>query len=153
MQNIENSRTQKMRERMAVLHERGQCFFCKEGQELFEKVNLFKTDLWYVTINDAPYPGAEKHVMAVPVRHLTTPEDLTHDERNDFFDTVIPWLRKEYGMDGLSCLFRFGNTKRTGATLHHLHFHCIEGAERKDQNHEPVFAVVGFKSDNPQKSA
>jgi ATP adenylyltransferase len=145
MQDINNSRSEEMRRRMLLLRERGHCLFCEEGLKLLEKTKIHESQHWYVTMNDAPYAGATTHIMAVPNRHIKDPEELTSEELHELFQSVIPWLRKELGMQGLSGLFRFGRTERTGATIHHLHFHFIEGVDRIDTNHPPVMAVVGFK--------
>jgi diadenosine tetraphosphate (Ap4A) HIT family hydrolase len=147
MQDINNSRSDEMRRRMVLLRENNLCLFCQEGFNLLEKTKLFECKHWYVTINDAPYAGATTHVMAVPHRHIADPEELTADELHELFQVVIPWLRKELGMQGLSGIFRFGRTQRTGATIHHLHFHFVEGVDRVDLHHPPVWAVVGFKPD------
>jgi diadenosine tetraphosphate (Ap4A) HIT family hydrolase len=145
MQDIDNTRSNEMKRRMLILREQGLCLFCEEGMKLMEKIKLYQGNFWFVTINDAPCEGAAIHVMAVPNRHITNPEELTTEEFHELFQVVIPWLRKELGMQGLSGLFRFGNTKRTGSTIHHLHFHFIEGVDRASFDHEPVWAVVGFK--------
>lgn len=147
MQDINNSRTEEMRQRMLLLKEKGWCLFCTEGMDLLEKTKMFEGEHWYVTVNDAPYTGAITHVMAVPNRHIKDPEELRTEELHELFQVVIPWLRKELGMQGLSGLFRFGRTQRTGATIHHLHFHFVEGVDRVDLNHPPVWVVVGFKAD------
>lgn len=146
MQDIKNSRTPEMRRRMKLLQERGICAFCKEGMNFLEKTELYSGQLWFVTINDAGYEGSVTHVMAVPRRHIRDPEELTLEELHEFFRVVIPWARNELKMEGVAALFRFGRTERTGATIHHLHVHFIEGVDRVDLNHPPVFAVVGFKA-------
>ena len=152
MQDIRNSRSEEMKRRMLLLHEKGLCLFCEDGFHLMEKIKLFEGKGWYVTLNDEKYKGAVNHLMAVPTRHIKHPSDLTPDERNELFDTVIPWLEKVYGMQGISGVFRFGKTERTGATIHHLHFHFIEGVDRVTQDQEPIFAVVGFKPTTPQST-
>ncbi len=145
MQDINNSHSEAMTQRMLLLREKGWCIFCEEGFSLFEKKKLYSGKFWYVTANDNPYAGAVTHVMAVTNRHVANPEELTLEELTELFQAVIPWLRKEFGMQGLSGLFRFGDTRRTGATIHHLHFHFIEGIDKESHDHEPVWAVVGFK--------
>lgn len=146
MQDLSNTRSSEMRERMVLLQENGWCLFCQQGFTLMKKTKLHDGKHWYVTVNDAAYQGATTHVMAVPNRHITDPVEMTTEELVELFQVVIPWLRKELNMKGLSGLFRFGDTKRTGSTIHHLHFHFVEGEERVDHHHPPVWAVVGFQT-------
>lgn len=151
-QDIANAREEHQRENMQALSDAGKCLFCPDGLPFAEKQPIFRGEFWYVKPNDYPYEGAVTHVMAVPNRHIMNPEELTQDELFELFQVIIPWLRTELEMEGLSCLFRFGNTKRTGATIHHLHVHFIEGAERSSSSHPPIFAVVGFKTINSNNS-
>ena len=145
MQDLSNSRSIEMRQRMELLAGQGQCYFCKEGQNLFEKTPLHEGRYWYVTYNDSPYKGAVTHVMVVPKRHLTQPEELTGDELVELYQLMIPWLRENLQIQGASALFRFGDTKLTGATLQHFHVHFIHGVERSGPGHSPIWAVVGFQ--------
>lgn len=144
-QDISNTRDDLMRQRMLLLSERGHCFFCPEGQELFEKEKLHEGVYWYISESDSPYKGSVTHVMAVPKRHITLPEELTANELVELMHEMIPWMKENLNMSGISGVFRFGNTKITGATLHHLHFHFITGVERSNKDHPPIWAVVGFQ--------
>lgn len=113
---------------------------------LTKKKILFRGDNWFVTPNDFPYSGSKTHVLVVPVRHVITPKKLYTNELIELFSIIIPWLEKELGISGMTALFRFGDTKKTGATIHHLHVHFIEGVEKSSPDHIPITAVVGFKS-------
>lgn len=144
-QDIENTRSVEMYRRMQILENRGHCYFCEEGQKLFEKVPIHTGKHWYVTDNDNPYKGAVTHVMVVPHRHITLPDELNPDELHELYHEMIPWLREKLQIKGASALFRFGDTKLTGATLHHFHVHFIHGVERSGPGHSPIWAVVGFK--------
>lgn len=151
LQNIANTRSEEMHRRMLMLQERGHCFFCSEGQELFKKVHLFDSEDWYVAHNDAPLPGSVTHVIAVPRRHVLIPSDLTALERNELFDSIIPWVMEKLDMPGASIFFRIGDTTITGSTLCHLHVHLVRGVQRRDSDHKPIFAVVGFRADDNPK--
>ncbi len=144
-QDINNTRSDKMRERMFLLEKRGYCYFCEEGQTLFEKSPLHVGEYWYVTESDSPYKGAVMHIMVVPKRHITLPDELTANELVELTQKMIPWTRDNLNIRGASALFRFGDTKLTGATLHHFHIHLIHGVEKSDINHQPIWAVVGFQ--------
>lgn len=145
MQDIANSRMGRQREEMEKLAKSGECLFCPGGLRLLKKPIHFTGKYWYVAPNDFPYEGTTLHLVVAPHRHITSPEELTAEELGELFSEITPRLRREFGLDGCSALFRFGNTRRTGATIHHLHIHFIQGAERQSQDHEPIWAVVGFK--------
>ena len=149
MQNIENARSQQQKEDMEKLAEANACLFCKEGLTLTNKRVLFKGTHLYITPNDFPYKGVVHHVMVVPKRHIITPEEMTSEEYEELFTVMLPWLRENLKMDGCSGLFRFGNTKRTGATINHFHIHFISGAEKESKDHEPIMTLVGYKNTQP----
>lgn len=145
MQNIDNSRDEDQKRKMVLLQEKGLCMFCEEGFTFLGKEKIFEGKTWYVTKNDYPYTGSAHHIMAVPIRHLESPEAFTATELFELCSIVIPFLKTDLGMQGFGCFFRFGDTKKTGATQQHLHLHFVEGVDRESKDHPPIFAVVGFQ--------
>ncbi len=145
MQDVENVRSKAQLESMEKVKAAGVCLFCDEGMVILRKRKLLETTSWFVTDNDFPYDGAVNHVLAIPKRHVTKPEELTDAELMELFRELSPLVQKEFALDGYTLLFRAGNTKKTGATLHHLHIHFINGVEKTHKDHPKVVATVGYQ--------
>lgn len=145
MQDVENVRSKAQLESMEKVKAAGACLFCDEGMAILGKRKLLETTSWFVTDNDFPYEGAVNHVLAIPKRHVTKPEELTDPELMELFRELSPLVQKEFMLDGYTLLFRAGNTKKTGATLHHLHIHFINGVEKTHKDHPKVVATVGYQ--------
>lgn len=144
-QDIGNARLPAQAQNMQALAEAGKCLFCPGGLPFAKQQPVFQGMYWYVKPNDFPYKGAQVHVMAVPHRHVTMPNELSIDELEELYKVVIPWLQQSHGLQGCSGLFRFGDTRYTGATIHHFHMHFIQGDQKADGETEPLFALVGYK--------
>lgn len=144
-QDIGNARSFDQAQNMRALAAAGKCLFCSDGLTFAEKQPVFQGVYWYVKPNDYPYKGAKIHVMAVPRRHVTLPNELTLDELQELYQIVIPWLQQSHELQGCSGLFRFGDTRYTGATIHHFHMHFIQGEQKAEGETEPLFALVGYK--------
>ena len=122
---------------MQLLVEAGLCYFCKQGSE--EEKTLPETwyegKRWYVMKNDFALPGSVHHYLLVPRRHITRSFDLSHIERREQ-GNLEKMLANNLKVSGYSMFVRNGDTKPTGATLTHLHYHFLVGGPKPES--EPI---------------
>jgi ATP adenylyltransferase len=86
---------------------------------------LYRGKLCYLVLNRYPYnPG---HVLAVPFREVADLENLTDDERNELFATVVrakKALQKVMHPDGFNIGINQGSASGAGIPTH-LHMHIV----------------------------
>ena len=100
---------------------------------------IHRTRLSYLVLNRFPYnPG---HLLAVPLREISSLEELTPAERVDLFDTIIfaqQVLTKAVNPDGFNVGFNLGRAV-AGGSIAHLHGHIVPRWDG-DSNFMPVLA-------------
>jgi ATP adenylyltransferase len=143
MQDIANAKSDEQRRDMQALEAAKVCLFCPQGLSLKDKRVFHRGEHWYVTPNDFPYDGTKVHVMIVPNRHLLSFTDLSSEEILEL-PKMLGWVNREFGIEGASMFARYGNTRYTGATIHHFHLHVAQGTEKSEKT-KPIFALIGYK--------
>ena len=150
---IRNARDPEQIRRMKALQEKDLCYFCKQGSEEEKTlpVTIKEGAYWYVMANDFPLEGSIHHYLIVPRRHIANTFDLMTYERHEQV-ALEEWLLKTFLPDvtGYSSFVRSGDTKVTGATLTHLHYHYLVGGPRpkgeiKMESETVVPVVLAFK--------
>lgn len=138
-------RDPKYREHLERIEESGECPFCPERLHAEHPNPIFAdNDLWQATDNAYPYEGATNHVLLIPRQHIETVSDMdgnTWLAMKDIVEKVVD----QRCIKGAAFLMRFGATSHTGASVHHLHAHVINGVERVDGS-KLILALVGFAS-------
>lgn len=138
--NLANARIKGQRETMEKIARNKECPFCVENLEKYHTQEILrKGDDWLLTPNQWPYEYTEIHLIAIPTYHAEKLADL----KDDSFDELLShmkWAEKEYGVQSGGIAMRFGDTKRNGATVSHLHVHFIVPSADK-----PADAKVRFK--------
>ena len=99
------------------------CPFCEIGKE--DRV-LKEGKFSYVFLsNPRLMPG---HMLVVPKRHVTIIADLTREEQNEIFDSLIEYQAKVLGKISSGCEIRqnFKPYLKEGRThVTHMHFHIL----------------------------
>ena len=146
--NLSNTRTEEQTKRMQNAQERGLCPFCPEGLiEIHQKEIIHSNDSWLLTENAFPYEGTEHHFLIVSKKHISSLSELeTRDW--ELQGEMIQYLIKEKNIDGGGIFLRFGNMKKNGSSVEHLHIHVIsgdtdEGAPK--ENRESLRVKLGYK--------
>ncbi len=146
---LKNARDPEQARRMRALSEAGLCYFCKQGsvEDRTMPNSIHEGEYWFVMQNDFPLEGSVHHYMMIPHRHVVNAHELTVEESLEFFK-LVGWLVEKTGTTGYSMFVRSGDTRLTGATISHCHFHFIVGGPRPDgpsdmKNVVPV--VIAFK--------
>lgn len=124
--NHDQARTQEQKELMKKIEQDGVCPFCAEHFKTYHpKPVLKETDYWFVSTNMSPYEGTKHHFLFVyKPSHARSLIDLTSEAYADLL-TLMQTIEKEYALEGGSFFMRFGDGKRTGSSVEHLHAHLI----------------------------
>lgn len=98
---------------------------------------VHRSKLSYLVLNRFPYnPG---HLLAVPFREITRLDELTSEERPDFFDEIIlaqQLLQAALKPEGFNIGFNLGAAV-AGGSIPHLHGHIVP-RWNGDNNFMPV---------------
>lgn len=125
------------------------CIFCAKPAEDKDPDNkiLYRGKLNFVIMNLYPYnPG---HMLVVPCRHLGKPEDMTVEERNEHYETVIravAVLRAVTGTDNFNIGMNLGRVAGAGIA-DHIHTHIVP-RWNGDNNFMPVIGETRVISES-----
>lgn len=133
--NLEHARLPAQKEKMAQIIKDGVCPFCPQYfKKYHDSVILRKGKHWLVTWNDYPYPETKYHFLIISKKHLIKINEISQPAGAELADH-FKWLKKQYKINDGILLTRFGNTKKTGATIEHLHSHLIVGKKKNQTLH------------------
>jgi len=100
---------------------------------------ICKRKFCYIVMNKFPYNCG--HLLVVPYRQIADLNDLTNEERPEFFDTIIfakNLLKKTLNPDAFNVGFNLG--EKAGAGIpQHLHCHIVPRWDG-DTNFMPVIS-------------
>jgi len=103
------------------------CILCEKPVEDNDSQNyiLYRGEKNFVILNSYPYnPG---HLMVAPYRHVSSPEELNEEERNEHFEIVsrcINVLRQVLNPGGFNVGMNIGKTAGAGIE-DHIHTHVV----------------------------
>jgi len=100
------------------------CIFCKALDEK-DELTLYKGKHTMVVMNKFPYING--HLLAAPVRHISSLDQLEFHEMGVLLKTVeqsIGILKKVMNPDGFNVGFNLGKVAGAGVEAH-LHFHIV----------------------------
>ncbi|MFC1961957.1 HIT domain-containing protein [Chloroflexota bacterium] len=104
-----------------------ECVFCQKPKETDDVGNyiLYRGKQNFIIMNSYPYnPG---HLIVVPYRHASGPEELTEEERGEHFTLVsrcVVVLRAEFNPGGFNVGINVGRVAGAGIE-DHVHTHVI----------------------------
>ncbi len=102
------------------------CILCaiRDGDPGVENLEVARRDGFIVSVNLYPFnPG---HLMIFPLRHVTTPGDLTDAEALSMHRLLAETLRilgEEFSPAGFNVGYNLGS--HSGASIPHLHQHVV----------------------------
>jgi diadenosine tetraphosphate (Ap4A) HIT family hydrolase len=154
---ISNARHPEQIKKMEGLLKNGQCYFCREGFENRHNAPIIlETSFWFISANTYPYDGSVHHYLIIPKVHIKKASEISAELSVTLFES-ISWLENYLQAIGYSILVRSGDTRTTGATLEHLHFHFVVGGRKTEDSpnklEDLIIAPVGFKKKTDPKSA
>ena len=119
----------------------GVCPFCPEHLATYHKnPAIIDGKYWILTDSMYPYKNSAHHFLIIHkahVEHIHQVSSLAWKE----LKTIIDNAQKDRKMPGATLLFRFGDTRYTGASVSHLHAQLVSGTGKKDV--EPIITRVG----------
>jgi diadenosine tetraphosphate (Ap4A) HIT family hydrolase len=119
----------------------GVCPFCPDFLEKYHKKPILHDgEFWVLTENMYPYEGTSQHLLLIHKDHI---QDFTEVSAKAWAElqTVVRKALEDRGIKGGTLLFRFGDTRFTGASVTHLHAQLTSGTGEKDAS--PVLARIG----------
>ena len=142
-----NTRDPDQKKVMEELESAGICHFCEGFASRHAKPILFENKHWYTAEVTWPYTGSIHHCLIAVKRHVARTTELTGEEWLGMFE-VIQWLDGHFKTPGFSLFSRNGDTKYTGATIVHLHFHFLVGGPRPEgfTLEQALPVVLGYKA-------
>jgi diadenosine tetraphosphate (Ap4A) HIT family hydrolase len=122
----DNARNPDYRKKLEEIFEKGIDPFSKEHLQNFDKKEiLYETKHWFVFKNQYPYPGAKTQFVIVCQQYKETIEEISISEMTDLL-SVSAYICDKYKILGGGFTMRFGDTKKSGATVKRLHAQIIE---------------------------
>lgn len=119
-------RTRNQRKVMDRIDKEGVCPFCGTNLERFHgKSSVKKSKHWFLLESKWPYKKTRIHLLFVAKKHMEHIEELSASDWSDLLQ-IVRWSIKKYKLRGGAFAIRFGDSRLTGATVHHLHAHLIE---------------------------
>ncbi|MSR76183.1 MAG: HIT domain-containing protein [Candidatus Ryanbacteria bacterium] len=119
-----NARTEGYARTLAEIQAAGLCPFCPENFRWHPHSIIFHEDGWRLTPNAHPYENAEYHLLIIPDRHYTGVWNISSQDWKTIRDLVLK-AGSRFKFKGGGLTLRYGDTKLSGATVAHLHFHLI----------------------------
>lgn len=100
------------------------CPFCPEGLRRHPNPILHRSRAWFITKAAWRYRKAVRHFLIISRRHK---EDVLELSGRDFAEIkrLMHWVITHLNIKGGGIALRFGDTRFTGATIRHLHFHFL----------------------------
>jgi len=115
--------------------------FEDEIEKYHPKPILFKTKFWIVTHNAWPYEFTKNHFLLIyRPAHIEDSSQMNNHAYAEIKE-IITKLNREHGLGSGTFLMRFGDMKKTGATVLHLHAQIIEG-DSEHPNYDPQKGVI-----------
>lgn len=123
--NLANARNNEQRRVMEEIEDNQECPFCPDALHKYHKQPILRQgEHWTLTPNQWPYDNTRVHLLAIAAYHAETIQELrpgSFDELQDHF----AWAEQEFKIAAGGLAMRFGDTRKSGATVQHLHSHLI----------------------------
>lgn len=129
--NLDNARFDDQRAVMKEIAENEHCPFCPENLQSYHKQEILRTgEHWTLTPIQWPYEFTQLHLLAISAYHAESLNDL----KEGSFDELLKhfqWAELTYNIAAGGLAMRFGDVKRNGASIRHLHMHMIVPSDDK----------------------
>jgi ATP adenylyltransferase len=138
--------------RMEYIHseKEGGCVFCKAVNN-HDKLTLYSSERIMVVMNKFPYTNG--HLLVAPLRHISSLDQLTHDEMVDMMAGIrqsVGILKEAMSPEGFNIGLNLGKVAGAGIE-EHLHFHIVP-RWTGDVNALAVFGEIRVVSEHLQST-
>jgi dihydrofolate reductase len=150
---VANAYTPEYRTALERITEQGGCptSFCGDGADYHNQPMLSEGEYWKVTINNFSYQQAEHKFLVIHKKHIQDFAEISPEAWIEFQD-IVNQLVTKYQITGGAVLMRFGDSKRTGASVVHLHGHLVVGYPRGEKS-EAIKPVIGFSQSGEKNNS
>lgn len=141
--NIVNARKGEYKRVIETIAKTGQCPFCPKNFK-YHKKPIYKTKgNWFLTNNSWPYKNTSQHLVIIDKKHKEKFSELKNKDLAEV-GYLVNFAIKKWRIKGGALCMRFGDTKFTGASVAHLHFHIISPElNKKTQRAKVVKFPIG----------
>jgi len=144
---LDHARTLGQVKAMENIISRHECPFCiqnlhKEHSNPILKENVY----WFITENQWPYEGSEKHLLLISRSHYENLSDVPIEAFTELGE-MLHWIDEHFPSTGGAIGMRFGDPAMTGATVRHIHIHFVVPKKISD----PGFTDVKFRMSGKSK--
>ncbi|MCK4919221.1 MAG: HIT domain-containing protein [Candidatus Pacebacteria bacterium] len=137
--NKKNAKSKDYKDTLKTIEKTEKCPFCKENFKYHKKKILKNEKGWFITESSWPYENSKFHFLIISEKHKEEFGDLKIADLK-VVSELSEWVIKKYKIKGGVLSLRFGDTKYTGATVCHLHFHLL--VPKLDKN--KIAKVINF---------
>lgn len=121
--------------------DKGVCPFCSENLARYHKMDILKSgEHWLLTYNQWPYENTQLHLLAITKYHANSLSDVKPGGAEELFD-MLRWAEAEFKVEFGGIGMRFGDIKKSGATIDHLHAHFIVPKENLSNEEKVKFKI------------
>lgn len=139
--NLDNARFEDQKKVMEDIVDDGVCPFCEEHLTKYHKQEILRSgEHWLLTYNQWPYDNTTLHLLAIAKYHAVHLSDMKPGAAEELFD-LLRWAETNFAISFGGVCMRFGDTKKTGATVDHLHAHFIVPEENLPKDKKVRFKV------------
>lgn len=136
-----NARFNDQEKLMEEILKDGVCPFCPKNLAKYHKEEILKAGkYWILTYNQWPYKNTKLHLLAIAKYHARCLSDVKPGAAEELFD-LLRWAEATYNVSYGGVCMRFGDVKKTGATVDHLHVHFIVPVENLSKEEKVRFKI------------
>jgi diadenosine tetraphosphate (Ap4A) HIT family hydrolase len=122
---LDAARSPEQRAYMEELEAKRICVFCLEHVEASHAHPIeHRGEHWFVTKNAFPYEGTDAHYLIIPVRHVTSFDELP-DEAGTELWSIKRMLKSNLSPLSTATIERSGDMRFNGGSVAHLHTHFV----------------------------
>lgn len=122
---LSKARTSEQLRVMQEIQEEGHCPFDLDQLQKYHKEPILRRgEHWLLTPNQWPYENTRVHLLAIAATHTESLMDLRPGSMDELLEH-LQWAEFAYNITAGGLAMRFGDVKKNGATVNHLHAHLI----------------------------
>lgn len=139
--NLNNARFDDQRQVMQEIIAENVCPFCPDHLEKYHKEPILRRgEHWTITPNQWPYKHTRLHLLAIASHHAESLSDLKPGSMDELL-AHFQWAELTYKVAAGGLAMRFGDAKKNGASVNHLHAHFIVPEENLPPDKKVRFKI------------
>lgn len=139
---LKNARKGEYKSVIEEIQATGRCPFCPKYFAYHKKPILKALPNWILTENSWPYKNTRFHFILIGKKHKEKLSQLTQQDYKEIF-SLMNWAIAKYNIKGGAVVARFGDTRFTGSSVAHIHFHLISPQIKNKNTSKKVLFPIG----------